>query len=98
MAVVSICMHVNADALHVCPMASGFGFADHVIIIIIMQKAIHSTEVCLGITVPVCEHAGCGIPSYFLTQQKVTMILEFPLGLPNPDLALEDCLFMYCPP
>ena len=27
---------VAADALRVCPMASGFGFADHVIIIIII--------------------------------------------------------------
>jgi hypothetical protein len=27
---------VAADALRVCPMASGFGFADHVIIIIVI--------------------------------------------------------------
>jgi hypothetical protein len=29
-------LYVAADALRVCPMASGFGFADHVIIIIII--------------------------------------------------------------
>jgi hypothetical protein len=29
---------VAADALRVCPMASGFGFADHVIIIIIIRR------------------------------------------------------------
>jgi hypothetical protein len=30
---------VAADALRVCPMASGFGFADHVIIIIITMAS-----------------------------------------------------------
>ena len=36
-----------ADALRVCPMASGFGFADHVIIIIIITDAssLHATVV-----------------------------------------------------
>jgi hypothetical protein len=39
---------VAADALRVCPMASGFGFADHVLIIIIIiidASSLHATVV-----------------------------------------------------
>ena len=47
---------VAADALRVCPMASGFGFADHVIIIIIIP--VISGSYCYKISINITQPFG----------------------------------------